>query len=150
MPTKEPGTGIVVSKEVAMTEHTTNSVMINGKEYVVAKRVNVPTLKHNDNEWISIRIDAPIRVEVNEINEEVVVAGVKQIATREAEINVVRVTELYSGQEMEYVCNTMTADNFRSTYPDNGYVGRTFAVYKRGLAPGKRYKETEVVEIAEK
>lgn len=140
--------GISESKAVAVVAPTMQGVTVGGATFNVVNRVNLPTLKHEDGETVAIRVDSQIREEVTYKEEEVIIQGVKQTITKENVINVVRVTELNSNQPFEYVCNAMTADNLRSAYPENGYVGKFFAILKKGTAAGKRYKETEIVEIA--
>ncbi len=130
-----------------MTEAPSN-VSIGGKVYEIANRVNLPTLTHKVGDTVAIRIDAPIRAEVNYKDEEVMVDGVKRTVTKENTINVVRVTEMNVNQPFEYVCNAMTADNLRSAYPNDSYVGKVFAILKKDRAPGKQYMETEIVELA--
>lgn len=138
---------VLESKNVQVTERAAAGVVIGGQTYGMVKQVNLPTLKHDTNETVAIRIDMPIREEVNYIKELVTVNGEKQEITKENVINVVRVTELNSMQPFEYVCNAMTADNLRSAYPEHGYVGKSFAIQKLGVVAGKRYKETKIIEI---
>ena len=141
---------VVVSKAAEVVTEAPKNVSIGGVEYEIANRVNLPTLKHNDGETVAIRVDAPIREEDNSREEEVMLEGVKRMIMRESTINVVRVTELNTNQPFEYVCNSMTADNLRSAYPENTYVGKLFAIFKGGTVAGKRYKHTEIVELQAK
>lgn len=144
----DPDTGeILTVKAITVSQQAAGGVVINGQTFNLVKRVNLPTLKQDSGEVVVFRIDAPIRQEKSERETEVTVAGVKTKATEETTINVVRVTEATSGQPFEYVCNAMTADNLRSAYPDHDYVGKCFAVQKLGVVAGKRYKETNVIEI---
>lgn len=138
---------VLESKEVVVSTKGTSAVMIGGKRYEVAKQVNVPTLKQDSGETVVFRIDQPIRQEINIQKKEVTIDGIKRLIEEEVTINVVRVSEISSGQPFEYVCNAMTADNLRNAYPEHGYVGRVFAVQKLGVVAGKRYKETKVVEL---
>lgn len=144
-----PDTGEVLTTTApAMRDKSTEVVMIDGKAHEVVKLVNLPTLKHESGKVVAFRVDAPIRIETSKREEEVTMDGVKKTVTIETPINVVRVTEWGSKQPFEYVCNAMTADNLRSAYPDHEYVGRIFAVQKLGLVAGKRYKETNIIELA--
>lgn len=144
----DPDTGeVLTSKEVSISEKAASKVMIGGASYKIVKRVNLPTLKHESGETVCIRIDDPIRIETNTQRETVKVDGKDTEIVREVELSVVRVTELSSMQPFEYVCNAMTADNIHSAYPNDEYVGRSFAIQKLGTVAGKRYKETNVVEI---
>lgn len=144
----DPDTGEVMkTKAIAVSHQGPKAVTIGGVEYSVIKRVNLPTLKHESGEVVVVRLDDVIREELSEREEEAIVDGVKRMITRSNTINVVRVTELSSKQPFEYVCNAMTADNLRSAYPSHAYVGHCFAIQKLGTVAGKRYKETNVVEI---
>lgn len=144
----DPDTGeVLTSKEVTISQQAASGVVIGGTAYKVLKRVNLPTLKHESGETVCVRIDDPIRLEKNIVKETVKVNGTDTDIEREVYLNVVRVTELSSGQPFEYVCNAMTADNLRGAYPENGYVGHSFAIQKLGTVAGKRYKETNVLEI---
>lgn len=145
---EDPDTGeILTTKAITVSEKAAGGVIVNGQQFNMVKRVNLPTLKQESGEVVVFRIDARIREEVNYKETEVVMNGEKVKATQENIINVVRVTEASSGQPFEYVCNAMTADNLRSAYPDHTYIGHCFAVQKLGTVAGKRYKETNVIEI---
>lgn len=122
-------------REVTIPEKTGTRVLIGGEAYRIVKLVNVPTLKHESGETVCIRIDDKIRRTTNTQD------------GKEVELSVVRVTLLSSMQPFEYVCNAMTADNLHAAYPEDSYVGKCFAIQKRGVVAGKRYKETHVVEI---
>lgn len=144
----DPDTGeVLTTRDVARYDGGATAVNIGGNRYNVTRRVNVPTLKHDSGAVVAFRIDAPIREEHSLRKVKVKIGGVDQEAEEEVRINVVRVTEAKSGQEFEYVCNAMTADNLRGTYPDHSYVGKWFAIQKLGVVAGKRYKETNVLEI---
>lgn len=125
------------------------SVDVGGVTYKIAKRVNVPILKHEDGETLAVRIDAPIMEEptAREVKYKDPTTGEMRVGLEEGTINVVRVTELYSKEPFQLVLNTMSAGDLRNAYPDHSYVGRLFAIQKAGLVPGKRYKQVNVVEI---
>lgn len=131
---------VFTSKEVAVSQKAASGVMIAGKKFSMVKQVNVPTLKQETGETVAIRIEAPIRTEENSSADEKK-AGIEKF------INVVRVTELGSGQPFEYVCNAITADNLRGSYQNDTYVGKSFAIRKGGTVQGKRYKDVQIIEI---
>lgn len=144
----DPETGEVLhSKSVAISKQAAAKVVIGEAEYRIVKRVNLPTLKHESGETVCVRIDDPIRVVTNLTKETAKIDGKDTEFEKATELSVVRVTELSSMQPFEYVCNAMTADNIHSAYPNDAYVGRCFAIQKLGQVAGKRYKETNVVEI---
>lgn len=143
---KETGE-ILQGKEFAISEQAASGVMIGGVAYKVKQLVNVPTLKQESGETVCFRIDMPI-YESESTKEEIVERnGQKVVETKITVVRVARVTELGSGQLMEYVCNAITADNLETAYPDHGYVGKCFAVQKLGLVAGKRYKDVKIIEI---
>lgn len=128
----------VSSTNLTVKRGENNAVMIGGVLFEMVKRVNVPTLKHESGDTIVIRAELPIRTEI-------------QTGENEGkEINILRVTELTTGTEFEYVCNAITADVLEGAYPDKAYVGKSFAITKLGTVAGKRYKEVDVVEIQPK
>ena len=144
---KDANNSTLESKTVAVREEDTKGVMIGGAKYAVVRAVNVPTLKQETNETVAVKIVQPLETKVNYTDEEAVIDGVKRTVKKETIITIARVLELNSGQEFEYVCNAMTADNLRSTYPNDDYVGRCFGIQKLGVVAGKRYKETKIWEL---
>lgn len=145
--TAEMETGILESKAVVVREAGANAVMVEGQKFEIVRRVNVPTLKQETGETVTFKIIQPLEDKVNYETKEMTVDGVKKMVTEEKHITIARVIPIGSNDEFEYVCNAMTSDNLRSTYPNHDYVGKYFAVQKRGVVAGKRYKEVEVVEI---
>lgn len=139
--------GNQVAKVVHDERAVAEGVLIGDKRFHVTKQVNVPTLKHDTGEIVTVRFDGPIVISEHPEEKTVTLEGERKVITEVKKINVARVTELSSMKAFNYVCNAMTADNLRSTYPDNGYVGRSFAIQKLGVVQGKRYKETAVLEI---
>lgn len=128
-------------------------ISVGGQQYAVKQQVNVPVLKHETGQAVAVRIELPIRKEIQRRNEEVtldsgeVVKGVK-----EGQISVVRVTELSSGHLFNLVLNSITASELERSYPENengvpGYVGKSFLIKKMGVVAGKRYKDVQIVEI---
>jgi len=138
---------LMTAKGVEAQRQGPTSVEVGGVQYAVKQQVNVPILKHETNEVVAIRVELPINAEETTREKEVVVNGVKTMATEEGVINVIRVTELTTGQLFNLVLNAITASEFERAYPDNGYVGRFFAIKKLGVVAGKRYKDVQIVEI---
>jgi len=134
----------------AVVRNAPNGIMIGGQVFETVKAVNLPTLKHDTGQSIAVRFDAQMRIVINKITEKLKVDGVEREVEREVSMHVVRVTELSTQQPFEYVCNAMTAANIEGAYPNNDYVGRSFAIQKLGVVAGKRYKEVRVVEIQPK
>lgn len=123
------------------------AVLIGDQQFKVKQQVNVPVLKHDTGVTVAVRIENPIRHEVSTREIEVDTPDGKVKGTQEGTISVVRVTELTSGLLFNLVLNAITASEFERAYPDNGYVGKMFAIKKMGVVAGKRYKDVQIVEI---
>jgi hypothetical protein len=54
---------------------------------------------------------------------------------------------LEDGTECQIILSAVVKGVFEDEYPDNGYVGRCFAITKQGRAPGKAYNQFNVEEI---
>lgn len=137
-----------VAKIVQDNRIVAGGVTIGDKTFGVVNQVNVPTLKHDTDEIVTIRIEARIVAEKKIEMAKVKVDGVLKEVEQEKTIHVVRVTELSSGKPFNYVCNAMTVGNLNTSYPDDGYVGKSFAIHKLGRVQGKMYKEVSILEIA--
>lgn len=138
-----------MSAELVPTDRVNrDTVLIGDTEYKVKSQVNVPTLKHDTGKAITVQILLPIRTEISSREEEVTLSTGEVVkGTKENPINVVRVRELSSGLQFNYVCNAITASEFRRAYPEDAYVGKFFAIRKLGVVAGKRYKGVEILEI---
>lgn len=125
------------------------AVMIGDQQFRVKQQVNVPVLKHESGVTVAVRLELPIRHELSEREIEVLNKATGELVkgTQESQIAVVRVTELTSGQLFNLVLNAISASEFDRAYPDNGYVGKSFAIRKLGVVAGKRYKDVQIVEI---
>lgn len=124
------------------------SVLIGDQAFKVKQQVNVPVLKHESGVTVAIRIEQPIRHELSEREEEVILGTGEVVkGKKETNIAVVRVTELSSNQLFNLVLNAIAASEFERAYPENGYVGKCFAIKKMGVVAGKRYKDVQIVEI---
>lgn len=142
----DEGTGEVFSsKEVAKVAAAASGVMVGGVAYKVVEQVNVPTLKHDSNETVCFTILAPIFVSSSPAQPEAFNADG---SVKMNDVSVARVRELTNGQVFEYVCNAITADSLKGAYPNDTYVGKSFAIKKLGVVAGKRYKDVQIIEIA--
>lgn len=126
------------------------AVDVGGVSYEVVQAVNVPTLKHETGQTIAIKIDGPILVKTNHVEKKVTIDGEIKTVTEAVELSVVRVIELQTGGLFTYPLNAISAANLIDAYPDNGYIGKSFAIRKGGVVAGKRYKDVQIVEITPK
>lgn len=131
----------------ALENRAASGVEINGVVYDTVKAVTLPTLKHDVGKTIVFKVAEPMFTDEKEVEEMVEVEGVMKKGTRKNKVTVMRVIELNSGVLCEYVCNAITVDDLNSAYPDNGYVGKSFAVQKLGKIAGKKYNEIKIIEI---
>lgn len=125
------------------------SVLIGDQKFKVKQQVNVPVLKHESGVTVAVRMEQPIRHELSQREIEVLNSATGEMVKgkQETQISVARVTELGSNQLFNLVLNAITASEFERAYPENGYVGKSFAIRKLGVVAGKRYKDVQIVEI---
>lgn len=143
-------TNAMLALVVAATRDGPSAVMVGDQNYEVVQQVNVPTLKHETGQVLAIRIEQPIRHELSQRDIEVLNSATGELVKGKQETNiaVVRITELGSGQLFNLVLNAISASEFERAYPENAYVGKSFAIKKLGVVAGKRYKDVQIVEIA--
>lgn len=149
MAKNETGTELEVlgAKPIAAPVSSIGGVNIGGTTFSVKKNVNIPTLKHDTGETLVFKILAPIQEKRSTETKTVKIGGVDQQIEEEKIINIASVLEVHSQAEFQYVCNAITASNLREAYPNDGYVGKWFAVRKGGTVAGRRYKDVQIVEI---
>ena len=135
-------------KAVAVREEQSGNFMVAGTAYKAVEQVTVPVLKHDSGETVAFEIVQPILAEDNFETEIDKKTGEVLSQTFKGKINVGRVRELSSGQLFQYVFNAISASELRNAYPNDGYVGKSFAIKKLDLVAGKRYKEVQIVEIS--
>lgn len=58
------------------------------------------------------------------------------------------VTDVATGEMGTFVIPSMVSGNLSEQYPDDSYVGKTFAIQHKGKRDGKRYADFQVAEIA--
>jgi hypothetical protein len=106
---------------------------INGKVITLKKTVNRVLLRHADGQTVFVTILSKIRTGKE----------IKGSTMAAAEL-------ITSGQEMEYIVNAVCKGLLEDEYPGGAYVGKSFAIYKQGKAPGKRYSNISLAEISVK
>lgn len=116
----------------------TPTIEINGKHITLKKSVNKVLLRHADGQTVFFTVISKIR-EGKEIKGSTMAAA-----------QLVTVHEVTTGQEMDYIVNAVLKGLWEDEYPKDGYVGKSFAVYKQGKAPGKRYSNISLSEITVK
>lgn len=109
-----------------------------GLNFKVVKNVTLPLLKQSDDTTVYVRIDSAI-FKGKEIK------GTGEAAKMEP-ADLMNVTELESGEQMQMIANAVLKGNLEEEYPEEGYVGKCFAV-TRMKVEGKRYKNYSIQEI---
>lgn len=129
-------TGEVLSLPVLTT--SAPSLELNGKTITLKKVVNRVLLRHKDGQTVFFTVKTKVRT------------GKEIKGSTMAAAQLVTVEEATTGQEMEYIVNAVLLGLWDDEYPNGGYVGKSFAVYKEGKAPGKRYSNISLSEITVK
>lgn len=111
--------------------------------YNVAKVVNRPLLKHEENQVRMIKITGPVFVG-KELK-----GTTKEGEAKMAPAMLAPVIDLETGREHDYIIGAVFNGVLEDSYPDASYVGKCFAVNKLPAEKGKRYKPVEVLELAE-
>ncbi len=60
--------------------------------------------------------------------------------------HVVAVVDVQTGAEHVYVLNAMSYSSLQEVYPNDGYVGKTFAIYKHVAKPGQ-FCRVDIAEV---
>jgi hypothetical protein len=117
------------------------TVNVGGRKFTVTKQVTLPLLKHGDGQIVTIKVTSQIY-----IGRQLVTPDSKtNPATKPADL--VRVIDLLTGRPMIYIVSAVVKSTFETEYPDNAYVGKSFAIHKLQKVEGKRYKGFEILEI---
>ena len=103
------------------------------------KNLTPPLLKFAESEARYVKITAPMYLG-KEMKEK---AGEKK---REPAM-LADVINLETGEEAQIICSAVVVSVLNENYPNNGYVGKGFAITKKGREPGKQYNKFSVEEI---
>lgn len=120
--------------------------MANGLKFRVTRQVTLPLLKQSEGQVVSVKITSEIYIG-REIK-----ADAKGERANEKPADLVRVIELNTNRPMTYIVPAVLKSTLEDEYPKGkdgiwGYIGHNFAIMKHPAAPGKRYKQFEVLEI---
>lgn len=138
------GGGEVMDGETGEVVHTPGistaspTVEFGGRTISLKKIVNRVLLRHADGATVYFTVESKIYV------------GKDIKGSQMAPADMVRVTDLSDGNEKEYIVNAVLKGLWEDDYPKDGFVGKSFAVYKEGKAPGKRYSNISLAEVSVK
>lgn len=134
---KKASTAVVVANN---TEEG-KLVALGSGSFKVKRVVTLPLLKHVDGQVVHVQIASEIYVGKQIPAEK----GSTKAAEKPADL--CDVVELNTARKMQYIVSAVVKSNLETTYPDGGYVGKCFAIFKGEKREGKRYREYEIVEI---
>jgi hypothetical protein len=60
---------------------------------------------------------------------------------------VLNCTNLETGEVCQIIASAIIRSTLEENYPSNAYVGKGFAITKRGRQPGKQYNKFEILEL---
>lgn len=151
-PKKKEAHTETVSKEhtakVPAVQALAGALVLGGRKFTVVKQVTLPILKQKSGEIVAFKIEQEMSIETSKEKKRDGTEG------EEKQLGVLTVTELTTGNRFTYVCNAILRDRLVKGYPRDkdgvpGYVGKCFAVKKLETLEGKRYKDVNVLEIAD-
>lgn len=119
------------------------AVSAGGLKFDVKRRIVVPTMKVELNKAIFIRFEQAIEARKKMEDEKQADGSMKPV---EKTIEIARVTNLETGEIVEFVAGTVLMSELSQAYPEWAYVNKSFRILKKDV-PGKRYKDYELDEI---
>lgn len=105
-------------------------------KFKVVKHVTMPTFK--------LANDIPLFVTIDDK----IFTGKKLKGEDKKEpAKIVNVTNLTTGEVGQIVLGTVLLSNLMETYPNDGYVGKSFQITKHSKVAGKEYNNYTILEI---
>lgn len=111
-----------------------------GGKYTRLRAVTLPTLRLVEETAVHVTITSPMAQ--SQVSQRPDKDGkVKEPAT------VCNVTDLDTGELTQIICGAALKGILNETYPNDGYVKKSFEIIKHAKAAGKRYNTYSVFEI---
>lgn len=132
-----PKTDIATRALTGMVGQTFN---LAGMGFKIKEQVSVPVLKQRDGETIFVRFDGPVYQGEELKNSRG--AGPKMAPARLA-----KVFNYASKMANVIIVNTVLEGELVKNYPENKYVGKSFAITMNAAEEGRRYKTFSLFEI---
>jgi hypothetical protein len=121
-----------------------NPVASTGFKFKVKKHVTLPLLKQEDGKPIYIKTTGAI-FQAKELE------GQRARKNAEGQVqqppHLMHVTNLETGEEMQIIANEVLKSTLEDAYPNESYVGKSFAVERKPIQKGKKYATFTVTEI---
>lgn len=124
-------------KELSVVQPT-NSALDFGGKFKIVRQVTLPTFKLQVGIPFAFRADG------------VIVQGKKlktDTDSKREPASLLAVTNLDTGEVGQIVLGAVLKGNLEEQYPDQAYVGKSFAILKGEKREGKRYNEYQIMEI---
>lgn len=129
---------------LAVEASTDNTAVATAKDapprFKVVKRVTLPTVNPGVNEPRIFQIQDAFRTSTY-VNPDPKKASEKPAT-------VCSVNDLETGEVLLWLVAEVAKKNIEEQYPDESYVGKSFAVCKMPKRPGKRYFDFQIAEVA--
>jgi hypothetical protein len=136
-PQSDSTTGTAVA--VTFDPKTKIGLLPNGLAVAIVRAVSRPTLQHEAGDTHFLTLVSPIREEEDKAN---------STESEKKTIAVGAVLNLLDNREYNYVFGSVNVSEIKNNYPNNTYVGKSFAIMKGEKEKGKRYFQYFVTEIA--
>jgi malate/lactate dehydrogenase len=117
-----------------------STLVIGGRTITVKKQVTLPLLKHEEGQIRYVTIHKAI-YEGKEIKNK------RGGETEMAPATMALVTDLETWRQCEYIVNAVFKGIMEDDYPNDSYVGKSFAIHKLEKPKGKRYNALEILEV---
>lgn len=117
------------------TSHRAMVTTINGKTVRLVKELSLPVLSTREGQTVMFTIKDAIKLG-------------KKLDEKKDAAHICTVTNLENGANYTYLVPAVVQSVFADEYPENSYVGKSFAVLNNGKREGKRHIDYSVVEIA--
>jgi hypothetical protein len=111
----------------------------------VVKNVTLPVLSLKAGETAYVRIDTKIAQ-----GKELTVSKDKKSGEENANekpADICQVTNLASGEQLQFIVSAVVKANIEDQYPAHTYVGKSFRIAKLEKRAGKRYFDFNIAEI---
>lgn len=112
----------------------------------IVKNVTLPVLSLKAGQVVFVVIDTAI--EKGKELKRTAAADGKEPEVKQEPADICHVTNLETGEQLQFIVNAVVKANLDEAYPKNGYVGKRFRVAKLEKRAGKRYFDFNIAEIA--
>ena len=135
-------TVVAAVPSASLSQMAQQTTVIGGKTYKLARKVTLPLLKQKENEIVTVKILTAMK-EGKKIEK----GDAAQRAMPPAIL--CNVLDLADMGEKQYIIPAVLKGVFEDEFPNDTYVGKSFAILAMPKETGKRYKPFAVNEIIE-